>query len=141
MGGAYISCGKFAGDDKSGSPILAVLERLVEEVPRGAIIATPWVRDVADVIRRLSEGPEATISPNLAQELLPRVEKYFEQLSGLLGHPSPGDAPELDAAAGLDPTDAKLGKGNGWRLYCCHDLMLACRESITSGAPIEITSD
>jgi len=140
MGGGYISCGDFLGEDKSGSAISGVFEAL--EPLLSAEASDVMERLNADVEQRFDEGEqEFRIPPPLAALLVEPLERYQQELGARLGHPDPAEAPDLDRASGLDPIDAKWGAGDGWRYYCVHDLLQACQLSRESGQPVVVSFD
>lgn len=65
----------------------------------------------------------------------------FAEYGADLGHPEPFNAPQIDEERGLKATDAKWGKGIGWRYYCLHDLEQALRVSIQTGDPVVVHFD
>ena len=141
MAGGYILCGEFSGDDKSGSAISGVFDALAECVSKDE-------RDefLKSVINPLQESLEEAqdhilIEPDVASQLVDAVDQLYEEYGSELGKPEPFNAPQIDEDRGLDPTDAKWGKGIGWRYYCLHDLRLALRESIENGEPVVIHFD
>lgn len=141
MAGGYISCGEFSGDDKSGSAISGVFEALPECLPeneRDAFIE----KVLAPLAEYLEENEDhILIESDTASMLLEPVETLYSQYAGELGHPEPFNAPQIDEDRGLNGTDAKWGKGIGWRYYCLHDLRLAFRKSIESGEPVVVSFD
>ena len=136
MGGGYISCGEFMGEDKSGSAFEGVLRGIptllsAKEAARFSDqVATP-------LLQALHEGGEQfEISPEMVSHLFQPLTRYHAYLDETLGHPHPYDAPELDRKRGLDMTEAKYGAGLGWQFYCTHDLLRACEVSQQKGEPI-----
>src|SRR5687767_12921583 len=121
MGGGYISCGEFMGDDKSGSAFEGVLRGI--PIVLTAEEGTAFSEQVAaPLLQALHEGGEQfEISPEMVSHLLQPLTRYHAHLDETLGHPHPYDAPELDRERGLDMTDAKYGDGPGWQFYCTHD--------------------
>ncbi|MEM6691796.1 MAG: hypothetical protein AAF664_20375 [Planctomycetota bacterium] len=98
------------------------------------------------MIAPLQESLEAAedhilIDTDVALQLIGPVDQLYEQYGSELGNPEPINAPQIDEDRGLDPTDAKWGKGTGWQYYCLHDLRLAIRESIESDEPVVIHFD
>ena len=152
MSGGYIHCADFDGDDKSGSPSFAVLKTVLN-VSDSELSKSPLVKRLLGktqhpsrwvaLLRQFLKRGEVTIPSELAHELLPKVEAYYRELGDKLGHPEPGDAPELDAAAGLDPRKSKWGHGPGpgWHYYCAHDLVIALRKSVATSQPVTIDFD
>ena len=141
MSGGYIHCGEFSGDDKSGSAISGVLEALPE------CVADDMRGEFADTVSiPLAEYLEAAedhflIEPEMSAQLIEPVDRLYERYGNELGHPEPFEALQLDDDRGLDPTEAKWGKGIGWRYYCLHDLRIALRQSLESGEPVVISFD
>jgi hypothetical protein len=153
MSGGYISCGRFEGLDKSGSPCLLLLREVLgiheSELAPQSLWRRLFRRNTAarsgwhELLLQLKTETSVSIPAELAREILPRLERYYEVLGGKLGYPSPEDAPELDRAAGLNMADAKWGKvrGEGWLYYCCADLIEACRISVRTRQPVELSFD
>jgi hypothetical protein len=141
MAGGYISCGSFAGSDKSGSAFEGVLQGIEQFLP--AEEAAQFRRDVIDPIFADGYSEEQTLAilPELVPDLESRLRLYYKHLGRQLRHPAPHEAPELDRTSGLDPVEAKWGKGLGWQYYCAHDLLLACDESNRTGEPIILSFD
>lgn len=152
MGGGYIRCAEFEGDDKSGSPSFAVLKTVLHltdsDLTEPSLFRKLFTKHAAPskwvVVLRQFRGRAGVVIPSeLARELLPPVETYYRHLGEELGHPEPGAAPDLDKAAGLDIRKAKWGSGPGpgWRYYCAHDLVAALQKSIATGQPVNIEFD
>jgi hypothetical protein len=140
MSGGYISCGSFAGADKSGSAFQGVLEGIERFLPPAE--ADLFRRTVLDpLLEGYSEEQTLAIPPGMVPGLEGPLRRYYEHLGRQLGHPPPHEAPELDRDTGLDPVEAKWGKGLGWQYYCAHDLLHACAESRRTGEPIVVTFD
>jgi hypothetical protein len=141
MAGGYISCGTFYGDDKSGSAFLGLLEGIAERLPptQAAEFRVTVIDPIMDT--ELPEEQALTLSAEVVAKLEGYLGAYYEYLGEQLGHPLPHEAPDLDQQAGLDPTEAKWGKGLGWKYYCAHDLLQACGESHRTGEPIILSFD
>src|SRR5262245_9543319 len=126
MAGGYIQCGDFMGSDKSGSAISGLLDALPKFVPsadRQAFVEAV----VGPLHEALADCQEyILIEPNSAARLIPALESFNARVGQELGFPEPWDAPAKDEEAGLEPTEAKWGKGKGWQYYCAHDLLQAC---------------
>lgn len=140
MGGGYISCGKFLGEDKSGSAIAGVLRGIPTVLPEaeGAIFRSA----IGDpLLAAVGRSQPLEIPPKLAAQLIEPLRIYHEHLRVVLGDPDPGDAPELDRERGLRMTDAKYGQGLGWQFYCTHDLLRACQLSQENNEPVSIAFD
>jgi hypothetical protein len=139
MGGGYIQCGHFSGEDKSGSALSGVFEALQSRMlPQER---ESWNTDFLSAIEEEAEEQTMEIRPHLIPLLYQPLKTYYEDLGAKLGYPIPFEAPELDRQSGLDMTDAKWGAGDGWRYYCAHDLLRACEESLQTGEGIIISFD
>lgn len=141
MGGGYIQCGDFLGNDKSGSAISGLIDALPKFAP-----AEDRRSFVKSVIAPLRESLANTheyilIEPTIAARLIIALEIFNSHVGQELGFPEPSEAPDKDREAGLDPTEAKWGKGKGWQYYCAHDLLQACRVSVEGGQPICVSFD
>lgn len=141
MGGGYIRCGDFSGDDKSCSAISGVFEELPSVLPADA-------RDgfVAEVIEPLqsqleTNGEYFLISPTIAKRPLPVVETLFGQYRTKYANAEVWDVMELDEKSGMDSIDAKWGKGAGWRYYCITDLRAGLRHSIDTRTDVCVSFD
>lgn len=141
MDGGYISCGKFQGEDKSGSAIGGVLRSVPTLLSEEE--ATTFNQKVATgLLQALDEGREwFEISPEMVSHLAGPLTRYMAHLNNMLGNPHPWEAPDLDEKRGIDPIEAKYGAGPGWQLYCTHDLLRACEISQNSGKAIVISFD
>ena len=141
MGGGYIQCGDFLGNDKSGSAISGLLDALPEFAPaedRRSFVEMA----IAPLREALANGREyILIEPTIAARLIATLEGFNSRVGRELGFPEPSDAPAKDQEAGLEPTEAKWGKGKGWQYYCAHDLLQACRVSTEGGEPICVSFD
>jgi hypothetical protein len=140
MGGGYISCGNFLGDDKSGSAFVGVL-RGIPTVLSAAEAAAFRVSLAEPLMAMLEDSQELEITPQRAAELFEPLRKFHEHLRAALGDPEPCHAPELDRKLGVNMTNAKYGEGTGWQFYCTHDLLHACELSQKSKEPIGISFD
>jgi hypothetical protein len=141
MSGGYIQCGGFMGSDKSGSAIFGLIDALPEFLPIADRLS---FRDtvIAPLREALDSGQESIlIQPNIAERLIPALENFNARISQELGYAEPWDAPAKDKESGLEPIEAKWGKGKGWQYYCAHDLLQACRVSVESREPICVSFD
>jgi hypothetical protein len=139
MGGVYIECGSFAGEDKSCSAIEGVLEDMALEAD------APQRDAIARIEGSLNSGEEhVEIDATDAQSLLSLVSRYR---SDLLRRIAPITDPfeqierDLQANPDLDPTAAKYGKSIGWKLYCVIDLEKAFAVSVEEDKPVILTWD
>ena len=146
MGGGYVSCGAFSGDDKSCSAFQGVLEQIVglpSYSPDAALKA------YVDRMRAFFSGEGdwqfrnyILIPPERAIQLEPYLEECKRSLIADLNTEDPFEAIEKDdAVPGLDPGEAKWGKGKGWRLYCLRDLLLAIAHSRRTNTDICVSFD
>jgi hypothetical protein len=151
MGGANIRCGTFEGEDKSGSPIHAVLseafKRAFGRTPRGRI-ALAFARilglhqaDIASVaesaLLTVKYDAIGRLPAEVSAHLLPYLKEYYAEILTRLG--ISGTAEEIRARIKRS-TGAKYGltRDDGWHAYCLRDLITACEQSKVHGDPIEI---
>jgi hypothetical protein len=140
MSGGYISCGDFRGEDKSGSAITGVFEALPEYISPENRYA--FINEVLEPLQNsIENGDHMLIYSPDAKRLLPLVELLYEEYKTELGAPEPWNAPQVDEDRGIDPIDAKWGKGIGWRYYCLHDLRSALRLCVETDDPVCISFD
>ena len=138
MSGGNIMCGGFEGSDKSGSAIAGVLDGMLKDAKKND--------ELVDIVEGLKSSMEEgedhlLIDPELADVLLPAVNAYHKKLKAKLGDVDPFKVIELDEADGIDPLDAKWGKGQGWQYYCTSDLIEALKESKKTEEPVVIVFD
>ncbi|ELP30120.1 hypothetical protein Q31b_50170 [Novipirellula aureliae] len=141
MGGGYIQCDDFCGDDKSGSAMSGVLEELPSQLSDSE--RETFVNElIAPLQRQLDEtGEYFLIPPASSKRLLPVVDSLYDNYRQRFGDADVWDAIELDDESGLDPIEAKWGKGAGWRYYCLTDLRVALRRSIDSDSDVCVSFD
>ena len=141
MGGGYIQCDDFCGDDKSGSAMSGVLEELPSQLSESE--RETFVNElIAPLQRQLDEtGEYFLIPPASSKRLLPVVDSLYDNYRQRFGDADVWDAIELDDESGLDPIEAKWGKGAGWRYYCLTDLRVALRRSIDSDSDVCVSFD
>ncbi len=134
MGGGYISCGEWLGDDKSGSAFLSLLDELEqtllpEETSR-------WQEMVGEPLQeQLNDTPEDDM-PYLELDrammdcLIGPVRRYVaqERARGIRGDP-PGTVED------------GWQSGPEWRLYCAIDLLRAHDECSRTGDTVVIHFD
>ena len=141
MGGGYISCGGFMGDDKSGSALSGVLRDIPKILSQAEAVAFQ-TNVAAPLLEAIQSGEqEFQVPPSTVSLLAGPLARYHAHLDEALGHPVPCEAPELDRQRGMDMTDAKWGDGLGWQFYCTHDLLRACEVSNKTGEPITLSFD
>src|SRR3989442_9193282 len=111
MGGGYISCAGFMGEDKSGSAISGVLRDIPKVLSEAE--AAAFRQCVVDpLLETIHKGTrELEILPSTVSLLIGPLGRYHAHLDEALGHPHPYEAPELDRQRGMDMTDAKWGEG------------------------------
>lgn len=141
MGGGYIHCGDFSGEDKSCSAISGVFEELPSVLPANKRAAFD-----AEILAPLRSDLEANgdyflIPPEVSVQLLPVAESLLNQYRAKYGDSEVWDVMELDEAAGLDSVEAKWGKSPGWRYYCLTDLCAGLRHSIATRTEVCISFD
>lgn len=141
MGGGYIHCGDFSGDDKSCSAITGVFEELPSVLPAASHEA--FVAEVIEPLQSQLEinGEYFLISPAVAERLLPVVESLLGHYRTKYGNAAVWDVMELDEKSGMDSIDAKSGKGAGWRYYCLIDLSAGLRHSIDTRTDVCVSFD
>ena len=141
MGGGYIHCGGFLGNDKSGSAISGLVAALPQYV--STAVRTDFENSIIDPLRAALDDCQdhILIDPSTAERLIPGLQGFIDRVGRDLGFPEPWDAPGKDKEAGLDQTEAKWGKGKGWQYYCANDLLEACRMSVQCREPICVSFD
>jgi hypothetical protein len=145
LGGIYIDCGSFSGEDKSGSAILGVLEGMQP-------MADPTVRVIlAHLSERVqimlqTQAPTVTeIHPNDASALLPDLRRYRAKLEKRLGPiRDPHTAINNDRVEGEAfgrGTARKWGAGLGWQYFCVLDLERAFDTSAAEQVAVVLSWD
>lgn len=135
MGGGYISCGNFMGEDKSGSAFFPLLNDLEEVV--GAEERDLWEREFAQPLRRQMEARDEDepgffrITKTMMEPLAAPLDRYYRRQMERLGNPDPIEALQLD-----DERD-----GEGWRYYCACDLLRAWQECQRTGKDVVVHFD
>lgn len=130
MSGIDIICGSFRADEKSGSAIEGVLRAVCDSGhDTNAASGVRLLLDLAD--RELIEIPA-----NLAAELIPSLVQYRCTLVAAIGHEDWFREAAAEEAGGLGAVEAKWGRGRGWQLYCCDNLLKACETSKAESSPI-----
>lgn len=141
MGGGYIQCGDFSGDDKSCSAISGVFDELpsvLEERERNE-----FVTNVLDPLHSQLEetGEYFVIPPDVASMMLPAVQILYDKYRDIFLNKTVWDAVASDDDCGIDPSEAKWGQGPGWRYYCLTDLLQGLQHSIETDTDICISFD
>jgi hypothetical protein len=99
------------------------------------------LQNVLERIRHVT-GDYVLISAEEIRQLLPFLEQCRDALVAELGTADPFEAIEMDdKVPGLDPVDAKWGKGKGWQVYCVLDLLRAAAHSQETGEAICVSFD
>lgn len=139
MGGIYIQCGSFEGEDKSGSAIEGVLQDIAHTARDSQRIAITRIAD------QLNAGADhALIEPDVARQLAPLIDRYCSKIAADIApvtDPFVQIERDHEADPNLDPTEAKYGKGLGWRYYCALDLARAFAASANEDEPVILTWD
>ena len=151
MGGGYIKCGEFEGEDKSGSPISAVLSevfrRAFSRSPSGRIAfalrglfggkRSPIESEIEAALLSVKYDELGRISPAVAAHLLPFLRDYDAEIRKRLGISAADDFSGFMKRS----TSAKYGfaQDDGWHLYCLRDLIQACERSRDTGVEVEIS--
>ena len=151
MGGSNIRCGEFEGEDKSGSPALAVLteayRRAFSRRPRGRIALAfaalaggkrPGIEGLAEsALLSVKFDEVGTIPTDVCARLLPQLQEYQKEVLGRLNI---SDDPEQVFQKMAHSTRAKYGRAHddGWHAYCLHDLIPAFEKSVSTQKPVEI---
>lgn len=139
MGGIYVRCGSFEGEDKSCSPIQAVIEDLTEEA------SGPEREALSRIESLLNESSDdIVIDTNEAELLTSLVNRYRARIAARIAPISdPFEQIEKDYRDNpdLDPTEAKYGKSLGWKYLCVLDLERAFAVSAEEAEPVIISSD
>ena len=151
MGGATIQCGDFEGNDKSGSPILSVLDesfsmafgrkpkgRLAQRIAKFLGKGPTGPEALAEqAILRVKYDEEAEIRPEVAGQLLPFLKTYQASLLQQLGIENSVEEIWKHVTPSIR---AKYGSARdpGWHLYCLHDLVPACEKSVSEHLPVQV---
>lgn len=129
MAGASIQCGEFAGHDKSGSPIGAVLAELYRRAfgrpPRGKI--GRWFGSRRTGLEAVAEDAIVAV----------RFDAYQREVLSRLGVRDDVDQILSRRQGG---SRAKYGgrHDDAWHAYCLHDLTTAFAASARTRAPVDI---
>ena len=141
MGGGYIHCGDFSGDDKSCSAISGVFEELPSLLPESQ--RDTFCREILTPIEaQLDEnGDFFKISPKVSARMLPVVEALFSKYQERFGDAEVWDVIEMEGSSDAGSIDLKWGKGAGWRYYCLTDLRVALQRSVEHGDDVLVHFD
>lgn len=138
MGGMYLSCGDFSGEDKSASPMPNVVKDL--EAGLGGQ-AGKWFEEMLGECDP-EEGVAYRIIPTNYDILLSNLETLLSSYRSLF--PNIDDwyqIFELEVKGGMDPTKGKYGQSVGWKISCTTDLIKAVKTSLTTGDEILVHFD
>src|SRR5262245_4031498 len=127
MGGVYIQCGSFMGEDKSGSAIEGLLDELLPSTDSVQRQALERVRAALDGEADGDYGRIAKSDAAILPQLLENYVAAIQQRHGPISDPFELIDRDFAEDPSLDATAAKYGKSRGWRLYCAIDLLEACR--------------
>jgi hypothetical protein len=139
MGGIYIDCGSFAGEDKSAKAILFVLAGMRGIADPDALpILTRLIADVTQMLHTsgASTTTETEIASGDAAVLLPYAHRYRDQLEQSLG---PIRDPYI--AIANDRRDGIFLEGRGRQYHCVLDLERAFEVSLAEQQPVVISWD
>lgn len=133
MGGHYISCGKFRGEDKSGSAFQEVLQSLAD-APADLI---------ANIVSEFDEEGYVEIKAKHAKLLLPLLRKYRRELVKKIGHDDWMKALQAEEASlkrdkNKKRVQGKYGESPAWQLYCTTDLIEACKTAVKDNEKVLI---
>jgi hypothetical protein len=141
MGGGYINCGDFSGDDKSCSAISGVFDELPSSLKEHE--RNEFVTNVLGPLQSQLEetGEYFLIPPEVARKMLPVVQTLYEKYRNIFLNKTVWDAIASDDDSGIDPSEAKWGAGPGWRYYCLTDLLKGLQQSIETNTDVCISFD
>ena len=151
MGGGYIKCGDFEGEDKSGSPVHAVLSVAFRRAfgcdPSGRIVfalrglfgrkRSSFESEVESALLSVNYDEVGRIPPTVAAHFLPFLRDYEAEICGRLGITAGDDIDTFMKRS----TSSKYGfmQDDGWHLYCLRDLIQACERSRDTCTVVEIS--
>ncbi len=139
MGGVYVSCGAFSGEDKSCSAISGVVEEILPLASASERVL------LAPIIEWLEVGPDhVVIEADTARGLLSLIVRYREIIEARIApvrDPFEQMNKDHEDDPTLDVTEAKYGKGLGWKYYCVLDLEKAIRVACATGEPVALVQD
>jgi hypothetical protein len=147
LGGIYIDCGTFAGEDKSGSAILGVLEgmQLMADTATRAVLEQ-LIEQVEVMLQ--TNTPTVQISPNDALVLLSDVRRYrakLEQRLGSIRDPHIAIHNDVVEGEGVEMGSvrkySRYGAGLGWQYFCVLDLEPAFEKSIADQNSVVLSWD
>jgi hypothetical protein len=147
MAGAQIICGDFEGQDKSGSPIGAVLSEVYRRSygrsPRGKIgrffgRARTGIEGLAeDSVVSVRFDELAKIPSEVCAHFFPAIAEYQKEVLSRLGIADDVDSIVQRMERSMR---AKYGgrRDDGWHAYCLHDLVIAFERSARTQEPVEV---
>jgi hypothetical protein len=145
MGGIYIDCGSFAGEDKSGSAILGVLEGMQPMAGPTVRVILGQLSERVQIMLQTQAPTVTEIHPNEASALLPDLRRYRAKLEQRLGPMrDPHTAIHNDRVAGDAfgmGTARKWGAGLGWQYFCVLDLERAFDTSVADQEAVVLSWD
>jgi len=139
MGGIYIDCGSFTGsDDKSGKPILFVLEGMKATAHEEARAILTRLRHDVEAWLWTTPPVEFRIASHDAYMLFPCISTYRRQIEGVL--PSL-DKIELNPVVKKEAADGINFRGPAHQYRCICDLESAFETAISENQPVVLTWD
>ena len=148
MGGIYIDCGTFAGEDKSGSAILGVLEGMQPMADTATRAVLAQLCEKVTVMLQTQTPTVTQISPNDALTLLPDVRRYrvkLEQRLGSIRNPHIAIHNDGVEGEGIEMGSvrkySRYGAGLGWQYFCVLDLERAFEKSIADQNSVVLSWD
>ncbi len=141
MGGVYIQCGSFLGNDKSGSAIEGLLDELLPLASAAQQVVLEQIRVALD---GEPDGDYGRVASADAAALISLLEAYIADIQGRYGPiADPFELIDRDFAENpsLDQTAAKYRDSRGWRLYCATDLAEACKTARQESEDVILTWD
>ena len=138
MGGIYITCGEFNGDDKSCSAIDGVMQDMDKGVGGfdGSLLDSLFHPGDEEA------GIAFTLNPEDPERLLVSLWKLQAHYQAIF----PGVTDwhkiiQLEESMGMNSTNGKYGESVGWRLYCVNDLLNAVKKFCETHDEIVLTFD
>jgi len=148
LGGIHIDCGKFAGQHKSGSAILGVLEGMQTMADTATRAVLARLSESVEVMLQAQTPTVTQIPMNDALVLLPEVRRYraeLEQRLGPIRDPHTAIHNDVVEGEGVEMQTvrkySKYGAGLGWQYFRVLDLERAFETSIADQKSIVLSWD
>jgi hypothetical protein len=145
LGGIYIECGSYAGEDKSGSAILGVLEGMQPMADPTIRLILAQLSERVQIMLQTQASSVTEIHPNDTSALLPDLRRYRAKLERRLGAiRDPHAAIQNDRVQGEAfgmGTARKWGDGLGWQYFCVLDLERAFETSVAEQEAVVLSWD